>query len=73
MSGFLKGFKSFHAKFIVLELRPVHECECRFERSIANYSNANEMITIDAIIFENRFEGIAQPRMHHFEKSLFLS
>ena len=51
MSGFLKGFKSFHAKFIVLELKPVRECECRFERSIANYSNANEMITIDAIIF----------------------
>ena len=29
--------------------------------------------TVDAIIFENRFEGIAQPRMHHFEKSLCLS
>ena len=26
--------------------------------------------TVGAIIYENRFEGITQPRMHQFEKSL---
>ena len=29
--------------------------------------------TVGAIIFENRFEGIAQPKMHQFEKYLCLS
>ena len=29
--------------------------------------------TVGSIIFENRFEGIAQPRIHQFEKSLCLS